>query len=338
MAGVPKLYKNHVAGGKGILIFSILFAVFMRFIFITSSGTTSIETEGGYLWQFCKQFSSNILYSLIGSSIIVGIMALSATHINTDFVLIRRRTLLPPAMIILLFSCHPSILWISPAYVGVLFLFLIVSILFSVYNNDFVKPVAAFKIAFILSAGSLFTPVLLLYIPISWLALIVMRCFNFKSVLASLLGLFVIYFPVFSFYLFTDNLNGFLTPFITSLNVQKLMQFPFLNMNVVSPFFLIVAIIPLSIAITSSYINRYKDKIRNRAYLSLLTLLTVLSLLFFLFLNITPEVNLYISVGMGSLLISHFFALTEKKGTAILFYICIVFCFLFSTFACWGIV
>jgi len=337
MAAVPRFYKNHIAEGKGILIFSIVLALLMRIIFVFTTDTTFVDTEGGYLWQLLSEFSSNLLYSFIGSSVIVGAMALSVAHINTDFVLIRRRTLMPPAVIIFLFSCHPSFLWISPAYMGVLFLLLIVSILFSAYN-DSIKAVAAFKIAFILSLGSLFAPVLLLYIPLSWLALIIMRCFNFKSLLASLFGAFVIYFPVFSFYLFTDNLAEFLAPFVVGLNIRNLISFPFFDISTISLIFFVFILILLSIITADNYINRHKDKIRIRAYLSLLTFLTILSFVFFLFLNIMPKVNLYISIGIGSLLVSHFFALVETKGTVILFYVCVFFYILFSTFSFLAIV
>lgn len=80
--------------------------------------------EGGYLWHLLDFFSGNPLYSLAGSSIIVSAMAVLTAHINTDFVLIRRRILLPPAIIILLFSCHPFVgVDISGVYWGIIYAF-----------------------------------------------------------------------------------------------------------------------------------------------------------------------------------------------------------------------
>jgi hypothetical protein len=339
MAAVPIFYKNQIAEGRGMLIFSIIFAILLRILFATSFDevATGMDASGGYLWQLLRTFSGNSLFSLIGSSIIVGAMAMSVVHINTDFALIRRRTLLPPAVIILLFSCHPSLIWISPAYVGVLFILLVISVLFSSYN-DSDKSLPAFKIAFIISLGSLFTPVLLIYIPLMWLALIIMRCFDVKSLLTSLFGFFIIYFPAFSFYLFTDNINEFLAPFVNGSNVQRLMEFPFLNYDgVVWTFFGVISFL-LGIIITDNYINRHKDKIRIRAYLSLLTFVTVISLLLSVFLNIAPVVNLYIAVGVGSLLLAHFFALAESKGTVILFYIYFLIYFLFCVLSFMSVV
>ena len=66
------------------------------------------------------------------------------------------------------------------AYIGVLFMLFTVSILFASYNHS-ERSVAAFKIAFMLSLGSLFTPLLLLFVPLTWIALVIMRCFSFRS-------------------------------------------------------------------------------------------------------------------------------------------------------------
>jgi hypothetical protein len=98
MAAIPRFYKSHIAEGKGFLIISIIFAVCMRIAFVVSSNAMPSNMEGGYLWQLLDFFSGNPLYSLAGSSIIVSAMAVLTAHINTDFVLIRRRTLLPPAL------------------------------------------------------------------------------------------------------------------------------------------------------------------------------------------------------------------------------------------------
>ncbi len=329
MAAIPRFYKSHIAEGKGFLIISIIFAVCMRIAFVVSSNAMPSNMEGGYLWQLLDFFSGNPLYSLAVSSIIISAMAVLTAHINTDFVLIRRRTLLPPAIIILLFSCHPSLVWISPAYIGALCMLFSVSILFASYNHS-EKSVAAFKITFILSLGSLFTPVLLLFVPLTWIALVIMRCFGFRSLLASFLGVFIVYFPTFSFYLFTDNLNEFLSPFLHYSSSQQLVMFPFLRFDIAIWASLIFIILFLSIIIGDNFLNRHKDKIKIRAYLSLLIFFTVLSLLFSIFINITPQVSLYIFMGVGSFLLSHFFALGETKGTVVLFYIFIVACLLFS--------
>lgn len=315
---VSRFYKNNIAEGKSILVFSIIFAVVIRMLFYLFSEKSSLPASGGYLWQPLVPFLENSFISLLASSAIVAGLAVLAAHINTAFVLIRRRTALPATIMVLLFSCHPSFIQISPAYLGALSILLVIRILFSAYNSN-EKSIAAFRVSFFISLGSLFAPVLLVYIPLSWAALAIVRSFNFKSLFASLLGLFIIYFPVFSFYLFSDKLDVFYAPFLLATTVVA--DFPFLGFDMVHWGLLAFSVLLLSIIIVDNYLNRHKDKIKIRACLSLLCFTVSIALLLNLFLNITPAVNLYISVSIGALLLSHFFALVERKGGTILFYI-----------------
>lgn len=316
-----RFYKNNIAEGRGILIFSILIAITIRLIFYFSIENIPLAVSDGYLWQLLSPLFEGSFVSLIGSSILVVAIALLVGHINTTHVLIRRRTMLPPAIIALLFSCHPMFMQMSPSYVAVLCMLFVINILFTVYNAS-EKAVGAFRVAFVLSLGSLFAPVMLVYIPLSWVALAIMRCLNFKSFFAAILGALIIYFPAFSFYIFSDQLDLSLKPFLSVLDINTLPLFQFdLILWGGLAFFLIL----LSLTIGNNYINSYKDKVKIRAYLSSLSFITITAILLFLLLNINPEVNLYIAIGVGSLLLSHFFALIERKGGVILFYIFILF-------------
>jgi hypothetical protein len=326
-----RFYKNNIADGKGILIFSIVVAVIVRLIFYFSTENIPLPVSGGYLWQPLISLLENPFVSLIGSSAIVIILALLVGHINTVHVLIRRRTMLPPAIITLLFSCHPIFMQMSPGYVSVLCLLFVINIFFSVYNAN-EKAVGAFRVAFVLSLGSLFSPVMLVYIPLSWVALAIMRCLNFKSFFAAILGVLIIYFPVFSFYIFSDHLDLFLKPYL-SISIQDLNILPFLQFDYILWEGLSFFIILLGLIIGSNYINSYKDKVKVRAYLSLLSIITITAILFFLFLNINSDVNLYMAVSTASLLLSHFFALVNRKSGAILFYIFILLLLVFGIFS-----
>lgn len=318
--GVLRFYKTNIAEGRGILIFSILVAIVVRLISYFSIGKITLQVSDGYLWRPLAPLFENPLISLIGSSVILIAMALLVAHINTEHVLIRRRTMLPPAIIVLLFSCHSMFMQMTPGYVAVLCLLFVINILFTVYNAK-EKAVGAFRVAFVLSLGSLFAPVMLIYIPLSWVALAIVRCFSFKSFFAALLGVLIVYFPAFSFYIFSDQLDLFLKPFLSvlSLNTLPLFRFDYILWGGLG-FFVIL----LGLIIGSNYINSYKDKVRIRAYLSLLSFITVFAVLLFVFLDINPDINLYIAVGTGSLLFSHFYALADRKSGIVLFCIFIL--------------
>jgi hypothetical protein len=331
MAAVPKSYKKNVAEGNGMLIFSIVFVIIIRLVyFLYFDFTHRSNPVNGYLWKPLSSIFSDSLISLLCSSLVAVSMAVLATHINTTYLFIRRKTILLPAVIVLLFSCHPQFMLMSAEYISTMLFLVIIFILFSAYNSPG-KQMFSFKASFILALGSLFTPALLVYLPVLWLALAIMRCFNFKSLLASLLGVFILYFPAFSYYFLTDSLDIFLVPF-TSVNVQQLTDFPFYQLNIGGWIILGFSTILLSILVSDNYIDRHKDKIRTRAYLSLLSFIAVLSILAYLFLDIDFVVYLFIALLTGAFLLSHFFALVEKRGGVILFYFSMIFYILVCIF------
>ncbi|MBK5719421.1 hypothetical protein JGH11_00915 [Dysgonomonas sp. Marseille-P4677] len=322
MAAIPKSYKKNVVEGNGILIFAILFSIIIRFVYYLNFNSIETDTTSGYIWDILSPFFNNRATSIICSGIFTIGLALICANINTTHVLIRRKTILPPAMAILLFSCHPIFINMSAEYISTLLCLLIISMLFISYNDSY-KQRAAFGTSFILTLGSFFTSSLLIYFPFLWVALAMMRCMNFKAFLASLLGIFILYIPAFSFYIFTDNLDTFLRPF-TSLSLQQLVHIPSMNLDITHWIIFGLSIILLAVIFTDNYINRHKDKIKTRAYLRLLSTLVVFSILAYLFLNIQPMLNIFIALSTGSLLLSHFFALAERKITVIFFYISIM--------------
>jgi len=323
MADIQREYKRNVAEGKTFLIIAIVFAVVIRggyFFYFDYSGLKQPDT---YLWNRFSFIFEIPLVSLLASAAVTAGMAVLVNHINAEYVFIRRRTLLPTVFIILLFSCSPAFIYITSEYIGILFFIYVINILFASYNTE-LKPQASFKVSFMLAFGSLFAPALLLYIPIMWVALSIVRCFNFKAFLASLLGVFTLYFSVFSFYLFADKLDMFMAPF-TALDLNILKDFTFFHFKPVHWSILGISLIMLVIIISDNYINRHKDKIRNRAYLGTLDFVVVVALLSFVFLNLGTQMHLFIALALGSLLLAHFYALVEQKISIYLFYLFILF-------------
>ncbi|MFV0420438.1 MAG: hypothetical protein ACK5KT_17150 [Dysgonomonas sp.] len=323
MAGIPRFYKKNIAEGGGILIYSILFAITIRIIYLINFDTIEITQSGGYLWDPISFLFSDIYISLATSSIITAALALLAAHINTKHLLIRHKSLLPTSVIVLLFSCHPSFIVMSAEYISALLFLTIINMLFTAYHSE-QRQNASFKTNFVLACACLFTPISVIYFPILWISLATMRCLSVKSFMTSLVGIFIVFFPVFSFYLFTDKLDVLLYPF-TSIDIEQISNFRFFSYNIFQWIILGFAILLLVIVIIDGYLNRHKDKIRVRAYINLLQIVAMFSFLAFIFLNIGSSTHLYTILVIGSLLIAHFFALAEKKITVLLFYLSLIF-------------
>lgn len=330
MATIPKFYKKNIAEGNGILIFAIIFAILIRCLYFLNFETVEVGSANGYLWEFLSPLFGNRFTSSVCSGILTIGLAIIAAYINTKHVLIRQKTVLLPAIIILLFSCNPIFLYMSAEYISTLICLLITSILFTFYNSGF-KQTAAFKTSFILTLSSFFTINSLIFFPLLWILLVMMRCMSFKAFLASLLGIFILYIPVFSYYLLINDLDKFLNPF-TAISLQQLSYIPIMYMDIMHWAILGFSLFLIGIIFTDNYINRHKDKIKIRAYLRLLSVVLVFAILAYLSLNINPVFNIFIALSTGSFLLSHFFALAERKITIILFYFSvvayIVICFL----------
>lgn len=329
--GTKSSYKKHVAEGRRIVIFAISFAVLMRFIYFSFFDLSVYhDNESGYLWNLIAPLFENQWISLLSSTACVALIAILVAHINTKYVFIRRKTLLPIAFSVLLFSCHPSFIVMNPGYISALAILLAVLSLFDAYATT-QKAIATLRVGSIIALGSLFAPGLLLYFPILWICLTLMRSFNFKAFLASLFGIIVVYFPAFSIYLFIGKIDLFYAPF-TSIKAEDILNPPVFGFGNILWSVLGFCIILMCIVLIYNYMTNYKDKIKTRALVTSLNLIVAFSFLLMLFLNIETVNDLYILLAASILPLSHFFALAQEKWVVFLFYLCLIFymtvCFL----------
>jgi len=327
MAAIPRSYKNNIAEGRRILIFAIVCSVVLRVLYFLYFDVPAVVDSGGYLWKPFSVLSQYPLISFLLSGAFTAGMAFLASRINIDHLLIRKRTFLPPAFVLLLFSCHMSLVYMTAEYLASILFLYILYILFASYNSEGIKQLVSYKVSFILAFASFFVPEVLLYLPLLWIALIIMRTMNGKSLLTSLVSVFTLYFPAFSYYLFIGDMETFLQPFASFAN-RTFLDLPFRDFGIFQWIVCGISVILLMIIITDNFVNRHKDKIKVRAYLSLLDFIVVISVLLCLFLNTDSGIYLYISLLTGSLLLSHFFALAEEKISVWLFYIAAVFYFI----------
>lgn len=320
MAAIPRFYRKYIATGNGFLIFSIFYAVVIRIFYFLNFDTSSSSFGNGenYLWDPIASWFSISYISLISSSAIVGILAFLAAYINNKHLLIREKTLLPSALIILLFSSHPSFIYMSGEYISALIVMIILSMLFSAYNNERKQDIA-FQASFMLAFSSLFSISAIVYLPALWIGMAILRSFNFKVFLASLLGVFIICFPLFSWFLLTDQIVSLLAP-ITNTFQTKITSIPAFSYSIKEWIILGNCLLLLLITISDYYINRHKDKIKVRNYFNLLFILSIYTFIVLLFLNINTPLHLFTIFISGTFILSHLFALVEKRAGQVLFY------------------
>lgn len=324
-------FKNNVVKGKLFVLIAVLFSVLVRLLYYflsNNSDTYQFESEG-YLWKLIDPVFNNLSISLIFSFISTVCISSLIYFINVKYSLIRVKTTLPITLSILVFNSHPAFLHMNPYYIGAICILLAISSLFGSYSSDKCE-LNCLKITFIISFGGLFVPFLLAFIPVFWIGLIMVRSFKLKSILASIFAIFIVFLPVFSYFLFTDNLDAFTRPFL-SITFDQLLYIPLIHYDKVQYIILGFFLVILAIVLIHNYLNSYKDKIRVRALISFLSLLAIVSLLFSILVNVNYFISIYVLFVAVAFLLSHLFAVVESKWYVYLYQLLacafIIFCF-----------
>lgn len=319
-------YQKNIVQGKTFLVFAIFVALSLRFAayFSPDLAAPDFSYSGGYLWNKISFIFADRSFSIIGGFLSVVGIAFLLSFINGKFIIIRKKTLLPSALSLILLSIHPSFMFMGPHYIGVIFVLLTVSYLFQSYQTDSPQKVSV-NTSFFIAFGSLFYFNLFFYVIIFWIGLGMIRSFGLKAFWAFIVGLLFIYIPVFAFCSVIGDVESFLLPF-TRLGSVDFSNVPCFGFDIGVWVTLGFGLLLLLIFLISNYINSFKDKIKIRTFISFLSGICMCALLFYLFLNVDAFGNLYIYIGVGSLLFAHYFALSENRGAQILFYIAIIFC------------
>lgn len=320
MKGICNFFDKKIVRGQGFLIFSVVFVALIRFFYLFHPHllVADIGITQGWLWNILAPLFVNPIVSWFLGVLILGLLAFVVQFINAQFVLIRKKTTFPIATIILLFSCLPIHIGVSLLYVGVLTLLSIVYSLFRGYGAV-IKQWTALNVGFHLSLGSLFAPFLLLYLPVIWVCLSKMRIFSFKALLASLFGVILVYVPTVTLFVVTGNIDDFIYPFALLGDIDW-SNLPLKNYDPINYILLGLSLVLYFIILSNSYVHRHKDKVRVRAYLSVLLFVSSFSLICGLLVNLDSLLFLSIGLGTGSLLLAHFFALTESRVVVLLFF------------------
>ncbi|MDL2215204.1 hypothetical protein LJC00_03350 [Dysgonomonas sp. OttesenSCG-928-M03] len=212
----------------------------------------------------------------------------------------------------------------NPQYVVLLLLLVCLDFLFSSYQQ--VKAATnTYTIGFLLGLATLFSFHAILYFPLFWFGLRHMRCLKLKTFLASLFGLITVYWIVFFYFLWQDDLTSFYEPF-QGLGLSFNLDVHQVSLSEVVTW--AVSAILLVIMILSYWSTSFHDKIQTRANLFFLFISSVFSFLAFVFINYDQILNLYVFISSGCFLLAHFFTLTDHKWQVHLFYIFITLYFI----------
>lgn len=265
--------------------------------------------RGSFVWSFVATWFDSPWISFAASTICVFLIATLIANLNTRFSLIRTRTNLPFIVPLFLFSLHPYFLQMSPDYISVIFILSALTPLLQSYQKVETQ-LFSFRSSILISLAAVFQVYALVLLPLWWRGEFSMRGIHFKSLLASLFGVILVFFSVGTFYLFFDNLEGFTVPFLqfTQISIRQLPTFS-------TPQWTFVAFIFLFFFLYMFFsINTYKrDKV--------ITLTVMQFMVFMLIISLTlqavywRETLFFLSLSMAFIayLIAYFYTMTVNK-------------------------
>lgn len=323
---VIRYYKKYVVENKSIVFISIILALFFRLsIYFFYAGATGYPNIGGYLWTESIQnyLAANKDVSALLALLFTIIIVLYSAYLNNKHKLIRSRTYMIYAFSTLLFSIHPATMYMSPQYVSLLLLLVGVDIFLGGYQQA--DPSGkAYSFGFLIALAGLFSLGAIVYLPLFWIGLRMMRCLKAKAVITSLLGVVSVYWIVFFYYIWQNDLSSFWEPFTRLYPAFD--GYIIANIDFSSILILAYCIVLVGITMVSYLNNSYQDKIQARANLYFFYMLTVFSFLIFIFINYDPTLYLYVFLSGSSILFSHFFSLNIEKWKVTFFYLSVILC------------
>lgn len=276
--------------------------------------------------MFLSPIFSEQIYSMLAALAVVSALAIVWNYIDVKNIILREKSSLVPAFIILLFSSHTAFFVMSPYLVASLFFLWGIEMLFAAYHSHR-GAVACVNISFVIAVGSLFQPLLLLYFPLFLFGFSRVQIISFKGILAVLLGFSTAYIPMCLIGLFADT-EGSLFSQPEIFTVESLMKLPILSFNYGEWFFVGLAVVILAWLCVHNYLNSYKDKIRTRVFIFFLGLIQLVSAVFLLFLNYGIQMNIYVGLTVGAMLLAHYFTLTSQRIMVPLFVVLLIGCFI----------
>jgi len=259
---------------------------------------------------------------LWGSMFVQTGIALLLLYITQKFSIIRQRTFLPAFLYLLLVGTNSLFFYDLRGSVSTLLVLLCLWLLFGTYQNPLSQR-KALNIALVLTLGSFYWTPFLLFFPLFWYGMYWVKSFNLKTFFASLLGVAVVYLFLLAWSIYHDDKAVFVQ-FLPDLNTLWDIRFPS-SVNIKES----IANILLGILFVTSVFNIFMagvaEKAQARTYLAYLSQLTVVISILCLGQNQWEKEWLSILYAPLSIVLAHYFTLSQRLITMWLFLATILF-------------
>lgn len=330
-----KKLQNQVTAGRFTLPVVILICtlcwVSTYFLFPDLMTAPTQENLSSF-WQSARDFLLPGWAERIVSFLVYAVIGYFLIELNNQFGIIRMRASMQTAIYFLLVTACPEMHLLYAGDIAALTFLISIYFLFKSYQQSRAAGYLFYSFLFI-GAGSILFPQLTV-LSVLWL----FEAYRFqaltpRSFCGALLGWMLPYWMLFGHAFFYNEMELFYRPFIELttfgdvFNLQILQTWELAVLGYLLVLFIVSAVHCIAAG--------FEDKIRTRAYLQFLIDLTI-----FLFLLIAIQPNycsdlLPLLMISCSILIGHFFVLTNSKSSNVFFIVSLVSLILLFAFNIW---
>ena len=293
---------------------------------------TAGEEGGSVLWQsartlllpaWAEHLVSFLIYAAIGYFLI---------ELNNRFSIIRMRASVQTAIYFLLVTVCPEMHLLYAGNVAAITFLFSIYFLFKSYQQAQASGYLFYSFLFI-GAGSILFPQLTFFSVLWLFEAHRFQSLTFRSFCGALVGWTMPYWMLFGHAFFYNEMELFYRPFNQLLTIGE-----FFNLQILQPWELAILGYLLVMFIVSAVhciAAGFEDKIRTRAYLQFLIDLTIFLFLLIALQPIYCSALLPLLIISNSILIGHFFVLTNSKSSNVFFIISLVGLILLFAFNIW---
>ena len=193
-SGTYKIKKRWSLSTLPNLIFTLLICAIGWYIGYYNSIGLPFGNDSGetVLWNGICGFLTDEKYAYITGFLLLFLAAALLQRFNFRFVIFRGKTILPFLLFLLLNSVNPDFFPIRPISVALFFLIFALFELYGSYQNP-MSIGKMFNMMFFLGVSSLVWPYTLWFLPVFWIGMYQFRILNVRTFLATLLGLFTVF-------------------------------------------------------------------------------------------------------------------------------------------------
>ena len=309
---LKRSFRTYFVESRFLSIIMSVVVVGMRFLLYLQKGLP--ETSGyktNFVWGHIEPFlEANPFVSFVGSTGVVLLIAVLISELNIRYGIIRLRTSMPFFIPLLLLSVHPSFLRLTPDLVALVFVLWALFPLFSTYQHQRSHKYA-FQFGALLAIGSVFQIYTLLFLPIWLFALKALDQITVRSVLSSLFGVLIVYWIVFSMFVFADNIGGFASPFAYLIKVYDFSYVPAFTVPQWGFIVTFVLLVVIYLVLDSQQI------VRERSFTKKVLMINLSVVIFTIFMQIIYFSHtlffLYTGLAFMSMALSHYYTNVERR-------------------------